>query len=803
MLKMIKNGSLLLVAGISLSVCASASQRTYEIWENEPAPNGGSDWDTVKAGGVPFDQDWEEWSYPIGNGYMGANLFGRVDTERIQITEKTLHNKGIYSGGGLTSFAEVYLDFNHENVTNYRRSLNLNEAIAQVSYEMDGVNYTREYFMSYPDNILAIKVSANKKGALSFVVRPEIPYLNKEDKRTGQVVAKKNLLTLSGNLPFFNINYEGQVKVLNQGGSLKAGKGTITVSNADSVMLLVATGTNYRPGTHIFSSANNEKLDANLFPHEAVSTLIANAQAKGFAGLKKTHLEDYQNLFGRVAINLNSTVSSDPTHVLLEKYKAGEKNAYLEELMFQYGRYLLVASSREKSLPSNLQGVWSQYHKTPWTGGYWHNINVQMNYWGACSANLAECFEAYIEYFKAYLPKAQEHARDFVEKRNPARLAEGEGENGWIIGTSANGYNISGAGGGHSGPGTGGFTSKLLMEYYLFTQDKEFLEEVGYPAMLGMSKFFSKALVPHGDLLLLVEPSASPEQKVRKLEQLDKIKNPGHVDKKGNYTTVGCTFDQGFVWENYNDTLIMADALGKKDDFLKTIRKEITKLDPILIGTSGQIKEYREEQAYSDIGDPKHRHISHLCSLYPGSLINSDQPEWMDAARTTLDFRGNETTGWAMAHRMNCRARLKQGEEALEVYQKFISERTVPNLWTLHPPFQIDGNFGTMAGVAEMLLQSHEEYIDILPALPKAWSTGSFDGLVARGNFVVSAKWKEGKASAISITSRSGGECRLAYPGIEAARVKDSNGKVVKTTRDGKGRINFSSTKGETYTVAF
>ena len=783
------------------TACSMAATRVYEVWENEPAPNRGADWDIVKAGGKPFDKDWEEWSYPIGNGYMGANLFGRTDTERIQITEKTLANKGIYNGGGLTSFAEVYLDFGHGDVENYRRSLNLNDAIATVSYEKDGVKFKREYFMSYPDNIMAVRLTADRKGALSFSVRAEIPYLNMDDKRTGTVNAKDNLITLAGTLPFFNINYEGQVKVLNEGGTVKAGAGTVEVSKADSVTLLIATGTNYRLGKHIFSSANAEKLDPNLFPHGEVSALVANAQAKGYAALKQTHLKDYQNLFGRVALNLGSQPTTDPTHVLLEKYKAGEKNAWLEELMFQYGRYLLIASSREKTLPANLQGGWSQYHYTPWTGGYWHNINVQMNYWGSMSANLAECFESYIEYFKAYWPKAQENADAYVEKFNPSRLAEGKGENGWIIGTSANAYNISGAGGGHSGPGTGGFTSKLFTEYYLFSQDKEFLEEVGYPAMLGMSKFFSKALVPHGDLLL-VEPSASPEQKVRKLEQLDKIKNPGHVDKRGNYITTGCTFDQGFVWENFNDTLILAEALGKKDPFLDTIRGEITKLDPILIGASGQIKEYREENEYGDIGDPKHRHISHLCPLYPGTLINSGNPEWMQAAGKTLDLRGNQTTGWAMAHRMNCRARLKEGEKALEVYQKFISERTAPNLWTLHPPFQIDGNFGTMAGVAEMLLQSHEGYIDILPALPKAWNTGSFEGLVARGNFVVSVHWKDGKAESISITARSGGECRIACPGIESVPVKNSKGKAVKTSNGRKGRIKFATTEGETYRFA-
>ena len=333
------------------------------------------------------------------------------------------------------------------------------------------------------------------------------------------------------------------------------------------------------------------------------------------------------------------------------------------------------------------------------------------------------------------------------------------------------------------------------MDYYAFTQDQEFLNEVAYPAMLSLSKFYSKVLVPHGDRLL-VEPSASPEQRVT-VEKLKELLGTG----KKHYAVAGCTFDQGFVWESYADTLAMADTLGSDDPFLETIRQQISQLDPILIGADGQIKEYREEKHYSDIGAPNHRHISHLCALYPGTLIKSDHPDWMQAASHTLDLRGNKTTGWALAHRMNCRARLGEGDKAHEAYQRFIRERTVQNLWALHPPFQIDGSLGTMAGVAEMLLQSHDGAIAILPALPKAWKTGHFDGLVARGNFVVSAEWSDGKASAVSILSRSGGECRISYPGIGKATVTDRSGNEIKVTRDGKDRIRFASAVGEQFKV--
>ena len=503
-----------LAASLTSSAFADDASRTYELWELEAAPNNGrSHWEATKDSKRPksYDRDWERWSYPIGNGYTGVSIFGRTDTERVQITDKTLHNKGIYGKGGLTSFAELFLDFNQTEVKNYRRSLNLNDAIAHVSYEKDGVRYQREYLASYPDNVIAIRLTADQKGALSFTVRPEIPFLELK-QRTGTISTEGNLFTLKGSIPLFSCNYEGQIKVLNEGGTVSADakKGTIKVNKADAVTLLITVGTNYRLSPKTFSNSGAKKLNPDEFPHDAVSARMQAAHDLGYAELKKRHLKDYQNLFGRVSVNLNSTPATDPTHILLEKYQKGKKDNWLEELMFQYGRYLLISSSRQNSLPANLQGAWCQDYYSPWTGGFWHNINVQMNYWGSMSTNLAECFEAYIGFFEAYLPIAQQHATDYVRKHNPRQLNKGE-DNGWIIGTGANAYYVPSAGG-HSGPGTGGFTAKLLVDYYDFTQDRAFLKEVGYPAMLSLSKFYSKALKPHGDLLL-VEPSASPEQR--------------------------------------------------------------------------------------------------------------------------------------------------------------------------------------------------------------------------------------------------------------------------------------------------
>lgn len=773
----------------------NSANRIYEVWDNQPAPNRGGDYSVIKSRGFPFDSDWESYSYPIGNGYMGANIFGRTDIERVQITEKTLAIESPYQGiAGLTNFAEIYLDINHYSPKNYKRSLNLNEAILNVNYEQDGVKYTREYLANYPKNVIAIKLSSNKIGKISFVLRAEIPYLRSADEKntkTGNSVAKNDLITLSGKVPYFSLNYECQIKVINEGGELIANNlnqnSSIRVINANSVVLLIAAGTNYELSEKIFTQDTSKlKLDAKAFPHEKIATRIKNAEEIGYNQLKANHLKDYQNLFGRVNLRLSNSVPQVPTNTLIENYKKDTSNVYLEELMFHFGRYLLISSSRKGTLPSGLQGVWSQYAVTPWSGGYWHNINVQMNYWGAFNANLAETFTPYIEYFKAYLPKASSIATGYIKKNNPDKLAPESDGNGWTIGTGASAYTIPGSGG-HSGPGTGGFTTKLFWDYYDFTRDTTFLRESGYPAIFGMSKFLSKTLKPYENGLLLVDPSASPEQR-----------------QNGEYyTTKGTTFDQGFVWETYNDALKAADILGKEDTFLNVLRTEIVKLDPILIGASGQVKEFREENEYGEIGEPHHRHVSHLCPLYPGTLINSSKPEWIEGVKVALDYRGNNTTGWALAHRMNLRARTKEAEKAHEVYSKFIKERTLPNLWTICPPFQIDGSLGTMAGVVEMLLQSQEGFIELLPALPKAWQTGKFDGLMARGNFEISIKWENSKIAILKVIAKSGGKCTIKYLNIEEAEIKDNTGKVIPYTKDTDNKISFNTNPAGTYNIVF
>lgn len=776
-----------------LSSNMMGQNRFYSLWYDDPSPNNGAI-NQEKNGGFPIDSDWECWSLPIGNGYMGACIFGRTDTERIQISEKTFGNKGCYNMGGFGNLAEVYLDFQHKKSQNYKRELNLNNAIATVEYECDGIRYNREYFASYPAHCIIMKLKADKKGKLSFFLHPELPYLRGYNAqgtgRTGHVVAENDLITMMGEVQHYNLSYEAQIKVIPYGGEMKAqndpwgGNGTIEVQHADSAILLISAATSYQLKSSVFTSSPNKKFAGNKHPHEQISHIINNAAQKSYTSLRAEHIADHSRYFNRVSVYLTDKIPNLSTDRLLEDYRKGNSHPYIEELLFQYGRYLLIASSRKGSLPANLQGVWSQYEYAPWTGGYWHNINVQMNYWSAFNTNLAEMFEPYVDYNEAFRLKAEQIAESYIKKNNPTALSEQTDDYGWTIGTAATAYDISGPGG-HSGPGTGGFTAKLFWDYYDFTRDTQILQKHAYPAMKGMAKFLSKTLKQTEGGVLLAVPSSSPEQ----------------YHKGVHYQTIGCTFDQSMIWESFHDVIQAAAVLHDKDEFINTIAKQIQKLDAIQIGASGQIKEYREEKKYSDIGDPHHRHISHLCALYPGTLINGNTPDWLNAATVTLDKRGDKSTGWAMAHRLTLWARAKKGNRAYALCQQLLKTGVTGNLWGNHPPFQIDANFGATAGIAEMLLQSHEGYIEPLPALPDAWQKGSYNGLVARGNFEISVKWNNKQLTEMCIHSRKGEMFNLKYTNTTQAEVYDDKGEKVRTSSKRNNQISFHTNAGEYYNI--
>ena len=819
---------------------AGDGEKEYKIWFDEAAP--------VSVEG------FERWSLPLGNGYMGVNVFGGVETELISVTENSVFNpsssgKGtlvedadagtkIYyndfgderidsSSGGLNLFAKTYIDFaGHAegSAVNYRRELSLDDSKATVRYDIDGTTYTREYFSSYPDKVTVMRLTATGSGKLNFTLRPEIPfcydpesdevkysYLNTPGDgitKTGTVTAAGDTITLKGTMNYFGTDFEGLYKVIPTGGSMTAandenGKnGTITVEGADSALILLAVGTNYDYDYITFDNARG-MLDGAPDPHEKVKGYLDAAAEKSYDQLLAAHLKDYRGFFDRVDLDLGGVYDDTvPTDALVGSYGNGTaaRDRYLEELTFQFGRYLLISSSREGCLPANLQGIWNYADSAAWSGGYWHNINIQMNYWPAFNTGLAELFRSYADYNEAMRERAQANADSYLNAiQSPTAAPAGTGENGYVIGTGCNPYKCASAPvTGHSGPGTGAFTSLLFWDWYEYTMDETVLRDHAYPAVEGMAKFLSKTLKEYEDGKWLVYNSKSPENGV----------NNVYVQSEGT------AFDQQMVYANHMAVLQAAEALGYTEEdapILSVIREQIDRLDPVNIGYSGQVKEYREENYYGEFGEKNHRHISQLVGVYPADVINGDTKAWLDAAAVSLENRGYTNIGWGVIHRMLCWARIHDGEKAFEQLQLMMAEHLGYSLLSnynnhtyakaANNPFQIEANFGCTAAVAEMLVQSQAGYLEFLPALPETWANGSFRGLTTRGNFAVDAVWENGVAETLGITSGSGGTCKVKYPNLANAAVKDSAGDPVPFTVESRDLISFETAAGETYTI--
>lgn len=710
-----------------------------------------------------YDNAWERYSLPLGNGYFGANVFGRLGTERVQISDPTLANPYYWPktmprrascASGVNNMAELLFDFGHDGATDYEMTLSLDDAMHTVRYKLNGVSYTRECFTSHPDRVFVMRISADKSASVSFDVKNVIPFIceyNLEPgdgmSKSGEVTVRGNELVASGKMDFYGILFENRLRVVNDGGRVSANGNSLHIENADSVTVLFTCATNYELSSEVFTEPDNsKKLAGKPAPISLVDGIISNAVEKGYEALLASHLSDYHSLFGRVKLSLCEEIPTDTTDLLLEKYKAGERSPYFEILLYQYGRYLMISSSRTL-LPPHLQGIWNAFSDSPWSCGYWHNINLQMNYWSVGPGNLSELFVPYINYAKAYMPLAEQNADTYVQESYPDRLSE-NGKNGWIIGTGAWPYTISGfASGSHSGPGTGAFTALLFWDHYDYTRDTAFLRDFGYPALRSMSVLYTKAL-KEIDGVYLIEHSASPE----------------NVHNGEYYHTVGCAFDQQMVYECFRRTIDSAKILGVTDPFIDEIEAMLPHLEPVLIGDDGQVKEYREETYYSSIGEPNHRHISHLVGLYPGTIINSDHPEWMHAAEVTLDRRGDKSHCWAVAHRMLLWARTGNGKRAMDLLQSLIKNNVMDNLWDRHPPFQIDGNFGYTAGVGEMLVGGSDGVVRILPALPKEWDCGEFSGIVSRGGIVFDAAWESGRLTYLAATAKKDITVRLVIP---------------------------------------
>lgn len=769
--------TLCLLTSASLGVALETAPKRYLLVDDRPAAL------TLKG--------WEYDSYPLGNGYFGVSVFGGVGEELWQFCEKSLFvrdpdaEEKAWDRIGLSGLIELRLiqpNHDYQRSTGYRRELDLAEAVSRVKYTIDGVTYQREAFTSYPNRCFVAKISASRGGQISFTLKGLHEYVNSQ--REVEASAHGPTMTLRATTLPFGLRYEVRVAVEAKGGTVRSksagSEAEIVVADADEAVIYVTLGTNYRLESSVFlTPAPDKKLGDFKVPSAEIEANLAAAEKSGWTALLARHDADVSRLFNSMTLDLGGAAPAIPTRKLIGLDDNAVAARYLEELYFQFGRYLLIASSRKGTLPANLQGTWNMQRKAPWTGGYWANINIQMNYWPAFSTGLEETFEPYYDFFHAAYPQQKVLAHDVLQKWRGKDI-----QDVWTAGTGNSPFGVGGPGP-TSGAGTGPFVLLPLWDWYAYTGRNDILEKL-WPMLVSSSRFLSEALVEQPDGTLLCDPSWSPENR--------RFSTEPHINRPGT------AYDQQLVYENHRMTLEVARLLGKTDPLLITLKRQMDKLSPVLIGASGQIKEFRQENEYGDLGDPHHRHISQLIGLYPGTVITERQ-EWIDAARVSLNSRGDKSTGWAMAHRLNAWARIKDGDRCHTLLQTLLKTGTLPNLWDTHPPFQIDGNFGGTSGIVEMLLQSHEPFIDLLPALPTAWSSGAFKGIKARGNFSISLEWNHHSPSSVNVLSSLGGKCRLRHKGLGGWHVLSDAGRVDSKWDSATGILQFETVAGKNYSV--